>query len=102
MQKNDSNSNWYVYLVRCRDDSLYTGIAKSPEKRVDEHNSDNQLGAKYTRARRPVKLVYQEGLTSRSLAAKRESEIKRLTKRQKELLVSEGERNQKMAKIQQN
>jgi len=102
MQNNDNNSNWYVYLVRCRDGSLYTGIAKSPEKRVDEHNSDNQLGAKYTRARRPVKLVHQEKLTSRSLAAKRESEIKRLTKQQKELLVSESEGFRKMAKIPQN
>ena len=48
MQKNDNSPNWYVYLVRCRDNSLYTGIAKSPEKRVAEHNTDNQLGAKYT------------------------------------------------------
>ncbi|WP_455202261.1 GIY-YIG nuclease family protein, partial [Kaarinaea lacus] len=60
---------------------------KSPEKRILEHNSDNQLGAKYTRSRRPVTLVYQESLASRSLAAKRESEIKRLTKQQKEQLV---------------
>ena len=100
-----SNSNWYVYLVRCRDGSLYTGIAKSPEKRVEEHNNDNQLGAKYTRARRPVKLVHQEKLTSRSLAAKRESEIKRLTKQQKELLVLQGkhpEKRPKSGKIEQN
>jgi len=102
MQKNDNSPNWYVYLVRCRDNSLYTGIAKSPEKRVAEHNTDNQLGAKYTRARRPVKLVHQEKLSSRSLAAKRESEIKRLSKQQKELLISEGEKCQKTVKTSQN
>ena len=102
MQKNDNSSNWYVYLVRCRDNSLYTGIAKSPEKRVAEHNADNQLGAKYTRARRPVKLVHQEKLSSRSQAAKRESEIKRLSKQQKELLISAGEKCRKTVKTPQN
>ncbi|WP_455223556.1 GIY-YIG nuclease family protein [Kaarinaea lacus] len=82
------DKNWYVYLVRCCDGSLYTGIAKSLEKRLAEHNTDNQLGAKYTRSRRPVKLVYQERFTSRALAARRESAIKRLSKKQKEILVS--------------
>lgn len=98
MQNKDNNSGWYVYLLRCRDGSLYTGIAKSPEKRVYEHNHDNQLGAKYTRARRPVRLVYQENHPSRSLASKRESEIKRLTKQQKELLVLAGEKSGKRPK----
>lgn len=82
------NPNWYVYVVRCRDGSLYTGIAKSLEKRLAEHNTDNQLGSKYTRSRRPVKLVYQESFTSRALAAQRESAIKRLPKNQKEMLIS--------------
>ncbi|WP_455207859.1 GIY-YIG nuclease family protein [Kaarinaea lacus] len=90
MQEKQHESKWYVYLVRCRDGSLYTGIAKSPQKRVAEHNTDNQLGAKYTRARRPVKLVYQECVASRSLASRRESAIKRLSKIQKEMLILSG------------
>jgi putative endonuclease len=87
MAKKQPESQWYVYMVRCRDGSLYTGIAKSPQKRLVEHNSDNQLGAKYTRSRRPVTLVYQESLSTRALAARRESAIKRLSKQQKELLI---------------
>ena len=105
MQNKDSKFDWYVYLVRCRDGSLYTGIAKSLEKRIAEHNSNNQLGSKYTRARRPVKLVYQESYVSRSQAAKRESEIKRLTKQQKELLIMAGVKSgkrPKTGKIDQN
>ena len=98
MHNKESNSDWYVYMVRCRDGSLYTGIAKSPGKRVEEHNNDNQLGAKYTRARRPVKLVYQEVFASRSLATKRECEIKRFTKQQKESLVTAGENLEKRPK----
>jgi len=88
MHENFNNADWYVYVVRCRDGSLYTGIAKSLEKRLTEHNTDNQLGAKYTRSRRPVKLVYQECCSSRSLAAQRESAIKRLSKLQKENLIN--------------
>jgi putative endonuclease len=87
MPAQQQESKWYVYLLRCRDGSLYTGIAKSPQKRLIEHNTDNRQGAKYTRTRRPVKLVYQECLASRSLAARREAAIKRLPKNQKEILV---------------
>ena len=87
MLEENSTPQWCVYIVRCRDGSLYTGIAKSAEKRLNEHNSDNLLGAKYTRSRRPVTLVYQESLATRSEAAKRESAIKKLNKQQKELLV---------------
>ncbi|HEY5604460.1 MAG TPA: GIY-YIG nuclease family protein [Gammaproteobacteria bacterium] len=90
MQAKHLESPWYVYLARCRDGSLYTGIAKSPQKRIAEHNTDNQLGAKYTRARRPVSLVYEECFISRSQAARRESAIKRLPKIQKEQLVRAG------------
>ena len=82
-------SDWYVYMVRCADDSLYTGIARDVEKRVDEHNCSDQLGAKYTRFRRPVKLVYQETLDSRSAATRREIEIRRLSRQKKESLISE-------------
>lgn len=74
-------------MVRCADDSLYTGIALSLAKRIDEHNSSS-LGSKYTRTRRPVKLVYFETCNSRSAASKRESAIKALTKGEKEALIS--------------
>ncbi|MDR9436304.1 MAG: GIY-YIG nuclease family protein [Thiohalophilus sp.] len=74
---------WYVYMLQCSDNSLYTGITVDPERRVLEHNQDNKLGARYTRARRPVRLVYQESCASRSAAARREAEIRKLTRRQK-------------------
>jgi putative endonuclease len=79
---------WNVYIVRCADGSLYTGIAKDLERRVTEHNSDNTLGAKYTRARRPVELVYSEHFDSRSDAARRESEIKRMKRHAKNTLIT--------------
>ena len=78
---------WFVYIVRCSDNSLYTGIAMDVERRIDEHNNDNKTGAKYTRARRPVKLVYFEEVASRSEAATRESVIKKLTRPEKEALI---------------
>lgn len=79
--------NWYVYMVRCADDSLYTGVAKDIQRRVEEHNNNDVLGAKYTRARRPVELVYEEACCSRSAACKREYEIKQLDKDAKENLI---------------
>lgn len=78
---------WFVYMVRCADNSLYTGVAKDVARRVEEHNNNDQLGAKYTRARRPVSLVYQEPCADRSTACKRESAIKQLGKVAKESLV---------------
>jgi putative endonuclease len=80
--------NWYVYIIRCSDTSLYTGITKDVQRRVEEHNFNDQLCARYTRSRRPVDLVYHEGAYSRSVATKRENEIKRLSKKDKELLIS--------------
>ncbi len=79
--------DWCVYIVRCADKTLYTGIARDVGRRVEEHNGSNNLGARYTRARRPVKLVYQEGVSTRSKASIRESEIKRLSKKEKEILI---------------
>lgn len=81
-------SNWYVYLVRCSDDTYYTGITTDVERRVEEHNSSNQLGARYTRSRRPIQLIYHENVESRSTAAKREAEIRRLGRKGKEALIS--------------
>ena len=79
---------WYVYLLRCADNSLYTGITTSIERRILEHNNCNKKGAKYTRVRRPVALAYSEQLTDRSEASRREYQLKQLTKREKEKLVS--------------
>ncbi len=78
--------SWYVYILQCADNSLYTGITTDVKRRVSEHNHDNKLAAKYTRVRRPVKLVYQEELKSRSLATKREAEIKKLKREKKAFL----------------
>jgi len=73
-------------MLRCADDSLYTGITKDIERRVVEHNSGKQLSASYTRSRRPVTLVYQETCNTRSNAAKREYAIKQLNRQEKEAL----------------
>jgi putative endonuclease len=78
---------WFVYIVRCADDSLYTGIAKDVARRVGEHNATGRLGANYTRARRPVALVYTEAVESRSAAARREHEIKQMTRLGKDELL---------------
>ncbi|MFQ5756371.1 MAG: GIY-YIG nuclease family protein [Acidiferrobacterales bacterium] len=80
-------SGWYVYMVRCSDDTLYTGISKNVGKRIKEHNYDNALGSRYTRPRRPVTLAYQEAARSRSQATQRERQIRRLTRKQKEALI---------------
>ena len=79
-------SAWYTYIVCCRDHTLYTGITKNPDKRIAEHNSDN-AGAKYTRPRRPVYLVYLEGFSSRSAATKREYQLKKMRRTEKKELI---------------
>ena len=78
---------WIVYIVRCADGSLYTGIARDVARRVAEHNSNDLLASRYTRARRPVVLVYQEKRKSRSAASKREYQIKQMKKKEKEALI---------------
>lgn len=76
---------WYVYMVRCSDGTLYTGITKDLEKRIEAHNSGRD-GARYTRSRRPVRLVYAEQVESRSAAARLEYQFKRLPLAQKQRL----------------
>ena len=78
-------SDWFVYMLRCADASLYTGITTDLARRLTEHNA-GAAGARYTRARRPVTLVYQERLPNRSAAAKREQALRRLGKAEKERL----------------
>lgn len=74
-----------MYIVRCADGSLYTGIAKDVSRRCQQHNAGT--ASRYTRSRLPVKLVYQEALASRSLALKREAAIKALNRREKLALI---------------
>ncbi|MCW8945534.1 MAG: GIY-YIG nuclease family protein [Sedimenticola sp.] len=78
---------WYVYILLCRDSTLYTGITTDLERRVHEHNHTPK-GAKYTRARRPLELVYHEPADSRSAASRREWELKQLSANAKRQLIS--------------
>lgn len=86
--KSEPEAAWYVYMVRCVDGSLYTGVATDLARRVREHNGEGSAGARYTRARRPVQLVYREVVASRAAAVRREMAIKRLPKSSKEALVA--------------
>ena len=70
-------NNWFVYILRCADGSLYTGITTDLDRRLQEHNAETK-GARYTRSRRPVALVYSEAVADRSAASKREHAIKQL------------------------
>ena len=79
--------DWTVYILRCSDNSPYTGITRDLNRRLNEHNHNNRMAAAYTRARRPVTLVYQEAQIDRSSASKREAVIKKMTKTEKELLI---------------
>ncbi|MES9869966.1 MAG: GIY-YIG nuclease family protein [Sedimenticola sp.] len=81
------STDWYIYILQCSDDSLYTGVTTDLERRVQEHN-ESPRGARYTRARRPVKLVYAEAWNTRSLACQREAEIKQLSRPEKISLIS--------------
>ncbi len=83
-------SRWQIYMVRCADGSLYTGITRDLERRLREHNGLAAGGARYTRGRRPVTLVYREEAPDRAGASRREAEIKRLDRRAKEALVAAG------------
>ena len=82
-----SATNWYIYILRCRDNSLYTGVTTDCERRLHEHNHSPR-GAKCTRARRPVALAYREEAANRSEAQRREAQIKRLSAAQKEALIA--------------
>jgi putative endonuclease len=78
-----ASNRWYVYVVRCADGSLYTGITTDAQRRVAEHNAGAPLGARYTRTRRPVMLVHVEPAADRSAASRRELAIKRLPRQRK-------------------
>lgn len=78
---------WYVYIVRCADQTLYTGITTNVERRFAEHSSQGSKAAKYVRGRLPLKLVFKLNVATRSIAASLEYQIKNLSKAQKELLI---------------
>jgi putative endonuclease len=80
-----SENQWYVYILECSDHSLYTGCTNNLAKRLSAHNSGK--GAKYTKAKLPVHLLYAEPATDRSQAQKREAEIKKLSRTDKLSLV---------------
>lgn len=80
-------NRWQVYIVRCADSTLYTGVAVDVARRVAQHNGAGKTGARYTRSRRPVKLVYAEKAANRSAACKREYRIKQLSRCDKLALI---------------
>ena len=79
--------HYFLYILRCSDDTLYTGITTDIQRRLEEHNSSAK-GAKYTRSRRPVALIYTEEFEDRSSASKREYIIKRLSRAKKLALIN--------------
>jgi len=79
--------DWHLYLVRCHDGSLYTGITTDVARRFAEHQGNGDTGAKYLRGRGPLALVFQKKLGSRSLALGVESKVKKLSKARKEDLI---------------
>lgn len=87
-----SNFHYYVYIVKCSDKSYYTGQTDNLENRIKEHNGELSGGAKYTRGRGPVILKHFEGFLTRGEALKREAEIKKLTRAEKEVIIQTGDR----------
>jgi len=81
---------YFVYIIQCNDQTLYTGITTDLDRRIKEHNS-SKLGAKYTKVRRPVKLVYSKDFINRSEASKEESRIKKLSRLEKINLLTNHE-----------
>ncbi len=84
-RRKQSADGWYVYILRCGDGSLYTGIAKDLERRVTQHNAG--AASRYTRSHLPVTLAYQEQQPSQSAALKRELAIKALSREEKEAMI---------------
>ena len=80
---------WWVYILECADGSFYTGITTEPKRRLEEHNGPDK-GAKYTRSRQPVIMVYQKETANRSEASKLEYAIKKMDRKNKEALIKEG------------
>ena len=88
MSSPGASTLWCVYMLRCADGSLYTGITTDIVRRVAEHNEGGAIGARYTRSRRPVQLVHVESAATRAEAARREAAIKRLGRARKLALLA--------------
>lgn len=82
--------SWYVYMLRCGDGSLYTGVTDNVERRLAAHRSGR--GAKYTRGRGPLEMVYTEEVPDKSAALRREYQIKRLSREEKERLIRDAQK----------
>jgi putative endonuclease len=82
------SDHWYLYVLLCSDGSYYTGVTVDVDRRLKEHNA-SKAGAKYTRSRRPVELLFYEKFQTRSTAQKAEYHFKKLTRKQKEKLINE-------------
>ncbi|MDG1461231.1 MAG: GIY-YIG nuclease family protein [Luminiphilus sp.] len=80
--------SWWVYLVRCADSTLYSGVTVNLMRRLRQHNGELVGGARYTRGRRPVELVWQKSASSRSEAQQLEAQTRRLSRRDKQKLIS--------------
>jgi putative endonuclease len=80
---------WYVYILECADTTLYTGIASDLQRRLSQHNGELAGGPKYTRGRRPVRLLWSVEAPDRSAALQREAAIKKLSRAEKLRLISE-------------
>ena len=89
---------WYLYVVKCSDNTLYTGVTTDLDRRIKEHNASPR-GAKYTRARRPVELVYSYSYLSRSQAQRAEYKFKRLSKKQKLDVIHDHNREMKVGDL---
>jgi putative endonuclease len=83
------NKTWCIYILKCSDNTLYTGVTNDLENRLFQHNHGT-TGAKYTRARRPVELVYSELFEDKISAMKREYAVKKLSRQKKLLLINEN------------
>lgn len=83
-----ASTGWCVYMLRCADGSLYTGITTDIVRRVAEHNEGGAIGARYTRSRRPVQVVHVEAAATRAEASRREAAIKRLGRARKLALLA--------------
>jgi putative endonuclease len=87
-ERTPAAEKWTVYMLLCADGTYYTGVARDPARRLSEHNGRDGRGARYTRARQPVQMVYTETARGRSLAQCREAAIKKISRAQKIRLVS--------------
>lgn len=91
-------SEWYLYLIKCDDGSLYTGISTNVARRFAQHRGEGGGGSKYLKGRVPLTLVFQKNLGSKSLALKVERKVKKLSKARKEELVRANTHIEKIIK----